>query len=720
MAENIPKTPTVIADEQWRRYEYARDRGHIEYIGQAAKCERFYLGGGLQWADDDVRYLEEQGRKPVEINTIFPAINTAVGEQLQSRVDISFKPAKSGASQEIAELLSKITMQVADDNRFEWLETEVFADGIIQQRGYFDIRMDFDDNLQGDIRISVIDPLEVIPDPDAQSYDPAKWKDVIVTKWMSIDEIEQMYGKDAADEVERTRSYDPDFGIDQGDDETRNRFGGIPLSATVYDSIMADKQTKRVRVIDRQHRRMELQQFYVNQNGDLRPVPENMSATELAEKIQAEGWTLTKKVVPRVRWTVTTRNSLLHDDWSPYRWFTVVPFFPYFRRGKTRGLIDNAISPQEMLNKATSQYLHIINTMANSGWTVEQDSLTNMDVSDLEDVGMKTGLVIEYRGGKQPPQKIQPNQIPQGHDRIADKAEFAIKSVTGISDAEQGMNSAEVSGKAIQAKQFQAKIQLSVPLDSLHRTRNLLASRILDLIQQFFTEQRIFMITRSDEVGEAQHEPIEVNIRTASGEILNNLTLGEYDVVISSVPQQATFENNQFQQMMEMRQMGVQIPDAALVQASSIARKGDLVKQMQSDPAQSQFNQQMQQAELAEKAATTALKEAQALKAKSASTVDNVEAMYAGVQAAQVITSVPNSVPVADEIIKSAGFVDKNATPLIPYPAPPAPASLGVQQPMQMHRNTSPMFPAHPDGPGEGMMTGIETPTGVDNIRMEG
>lgn len=714
----IPQAPIAIADDQWRRYEYARDRGHTDYISQAIKCEKFYLGGGEQWSDEDRRFLESQERKPVEINTIFPAINTAIGEQLNSRVDISFKPAKSGATQDVADLLSKISMQICDDNKFEWLETEVFADGIIQQRGYYDIRMDFDDNLQGDIRISVLDPLEVIPDPDAQSYDPKKWKDVIVTRWMSVDEIEQMYGKKAADEVERSRSYDPDFGTDQSDDEIRNRFGNAALSSAVYDSIISDKQTKRVRVLDRQHRRMESQRFYVNANGDLRPVADTISDEDLALKIQSGEWTITKKIVPRIRWTVTTRNSVLHDAWSPYDHFTVVPYFPYFRRGKSRGLIDNAISPQEMLNKATSQYLHIINTMANSGWMVQQDSITNMDISDLEQVGMQTGLVIEYDRTATAPQKIQPNDIPQGHDRIADKAESAIKSVTGISDAEQGRDSAEVSGKAIQAKQFQAKIQLAVPLDSLHRTRNLLANCILSLIQQYYTEERIIMITRSDEVGEPQHEPIEVNKRTAEGEVLNNLTLGEYDVVVSTVPHQATFENNQFQQMMEMRGMGVMIPDTALVQASSIARKGDLVKQMSSnnDPQQNQFNQKIQQATLDEKAAATALKLAQATKAKSSAIVDGVETLYSAMQAAQVAATVQGAVPIADGIAKSAGFIDQNAAPIYPEPVSmPAVEQSGV--PLGVQANTSPMFSGKPVGAGVGMEAGIETPRVSDNIR---
>jgi hypothetical protein len=81
---------------------------------------------------------------------------------------------------------------------------------------------------------------------------------------------------------------------------------------------------------------------------------------------------------------VSTYCATLFDEISPYEHFTIVPYFAYFRRGKTRGMVDNAIGPQEALNKGVSQFVHIINTSANSGWTVEQNSLTNMDGEELE------------------------------------------------------------------------------------------------------------------------------------------------------------------------------------------------------------------------------------------------------------------------------------------------------------------------------------------------
>ena len=125
-----------LATEQWQRYVYSRDRGHRSYISQAKRCEDMYLGGGRQWSEADRKQCEEvQGRKCVEINTIFTTINTVMGEQIQTRADISFKPKAGDATQEIADDLTKLAMQIASDNKYQWLESEVWADGVIQQRG---------------------------------------------------------------------------------------------------------------------------------------------------------------------------------------------------------------------------------------------------------------------------------------------------------------------------------------------------------------------------------------------------------------------------------------------------------------------------------------------------------------------------------------------------------------------------------------------------------
>jgi hypothetical protein len=215
-------------------------------------------------------------------------------------------------------------------------------------------------------------------------------------------------------------------------------------------------------------------------------------------------------------------------------------------------MVRNLLSPQEQLNKVTSQELHIVNTTANSGWLVESGSLSSMQVEDLEEHGAETGLVLEYNRGSTPPGKIPPNQIPTGLDRISQKAAANIKDISGINDSMLGTDSAEVSGIAIQAKQNRGIIMIQVPLDNLKKTRLYLAEKVLNLVQNYYTEERVIMITNEEDPMKP-NEPMVVNQTLPEGIVVNDITLGEYDVVVNTAPARDSFEEVQFAEALNLR-----------------------------------------------------------------------------------------------------------------------------------------------------------------------
>lgn len=689
------------ARENWLRYQYGKDRGHIEYTRQAAKCEGMYMGGGSQWSDADKAILTEQRRPFYEFNEVKPSVNSAVGYQIQNRMDIAFKPRGQKSDLDVATILTKVAMQICDSAMLHWKETQVLSDGLIEQRGYFDVRMNFDRNIKGEIEVSVLDPRDVIPDPDAKSYDPDKWGDVIVSRWLTADEIEQLYGKPARTKAEESGDEGQDYG-DDDEEERRNKFGTSQLPG-LYDAFSASVDgLKRYRVLDRQLSVYEMTKCLVfPDTGDVL-VTDTLAADSVADAM-AKGAMEAKRMRRRVRWVVSTFTQVLHDAISPYDQFTIVPYFCYFRRGQTRGMVDDAIGPQEALNKAVSQYVHIVNTTANSGWIVEEDSLTNMTTEDLEAVGAKTGLVVEFKKGFAPPQKIQPNQVPNGIDRLIDRATKALKDAT-VPEAMRGLNGPESSGVAIQAKQFASQQQLAVPLDNLAYTRQLLAQRILRLIQRYYDSYRVFRITETDPMtGKEKEQVLEINkFDPETGTYLYDVTVGEYDVVISEQPMQVTFENSQFQQALDMRKGGVSIPDATVIRYSNLSDKHEILANMEGNtpPADPTIE------------AKARLLEAQAAKTQ-AETVDvRGKTMYSAMQSAQVIAAVPQTSGLADQLLASQGYIDQDAGPLVPQ----LPAGAVPEQPPEglIPNNTDPLTPA---SPALGLNDGIETP-GPDGVQL--
>ena len=638
-----------IAQNHWGRYLNGLQRGHLNFQSRAKLAENFYLGAGRHWDDETRKVMDELGKPWLEENLIFSTINTVLGYQTQSRMDIAYKPRES-LDQDVSDILTKLAMYTLNENKYTWTESQVFADGVIQSRGYFDIRIDFDDNMFGSIKIGSLDPLDVVPDPNAKSYDPEDWDDVLVAKWVTLDSIRETYGEKAFRAVQQYYGSDRDWGED-GYEVMRNKFAEFYIYAAYYTD---STETQHVRLLERQYRKLELREVWLDMaTGDFYPIPDGMKASEKKQIAKRNGYEIIKKLVKRIRWTVSTRDVVLHDEWSPYDFFTVVPYFPYFRRGVTIGLVDNLIKTQEMVNKVFSQILHVVNTTANSGWIVEQNSLTNMNVEDLEEVGAQTGLVLEYKTGRAEPKKIEPNQVPTGLEKLVQIGMDLIRVISGVSETFQGGKGPEVSGAAIQSRVHQSAIQLASPIDNLFRTRNILAGCILKLIQQFYTEERMFMIISDSE--DEQDEQVTINKKIAEDKYINDVTIGKYDVVVADVPTQVTFQSAQFAQAMEMRKYGVMVPDDEVVKMSTLSRKNEIAKRMSGEDAaakqqamaEAQFQKQLE------------LMSAQIAKLKADMEGVSAKSLQALSPVAEMLQANPAAAPILDELYKTTEVDDE-------------------------------------------------------------
>lgn len=81
-----------------------------------------------------------------------------------------------------------------------------------------------------------------------------------------------------------------------------------------------------------------------------------------------------------------------------------------------------------------------------------------------------------------------------------------------------------------------------------------------------------------------------------------------------------------------------------------------------------------------------------------------VTSVYEATQAAGVAVQNAHIAPVTDAILRSAGFEDQDAAPIVPE-TPVMPADVPVPE-----QNTSPAFPPQPQSPKSGILKGVETP----------
>ena len=268
-----------------------------------------------------------------------------------------------------------------------------------------------------------------------------------------------------------------------------------------------------------------------------------------------------------------------------------------------------------------------------------------MSIAELEQGGSQSGLVLEL-DDISGAEKILPNQTPNGLDRISDKAEGHIKTISNVSDSMQGFDREDVAAKAIDYKTKRGQVNLTKVLDNLERTDYLLARNVLDLVQEYYTEERLIHVTHQDITREP--ETITVNQQTETGEILNDLTMGEYNIVITSAPARATLEDSQFEQALEMRREGINIPDSVLIENSRLMRRADIIKQMEGDKEspEAKAAQALKdradnasvsklEADVADKVADTGLKTARAKK-EDAEAGENANGGQAMIEAAKM------------------------------------------------------------------------------------
>jgi hypothetical protein len=552
---------------------------------------------GKQWSAADLAKLDAEGRPHLAINKILPLFKLVMGYFANNRTDVKYLPGNDGSgTADIARVLSHVSKQISEINRLPYSQSEVYMDGIIGGRGYWDIRLDFSKNLLGHTAWTPLDPFSVYLDPEADQYDLNKGQYVITSRWGSVDEIEATYGKRALEAAlpslagtspqafplspyAAESEISPARGFGQHEDDMR----GWNLFQANWNNWF-DPYRKNVRILDIQHYvRTWAWHFVDMETGDIRRIPDNFGQDKVQQILawaqsKGEPLTVANLRVRRLKWTQMVGHTMVADAWSPYQTFTVVPFFPYFRRGKTMGFVEPLLDPQREINVRRSARINIIGRSSNGGWEVPDGTLTPQQLENLRRNGGKPGFILQYKAvmadgrviGK--PSQIQPAQAPVSIEQLEKEAEGDIKEIAGINDAALGLTDAgTASGRAIRARQQGAVIGLELAMLNWHQTMQLGGEKQLEVIQDHYNTQRIVRVNGDGPT------PVQMVInQKAADKIINDVTLGTYSVSVDETTANEQFLAAQFAELLELRGIGIPIPDDFLIDASSLGRKEEL------------------------------------------------------------------------------------------------------------------------------------------------
>lgn len=180
---------------------------------------------------------------------------------------------------------------------------------------------------------------------------------------------------------------------------------------------------------------------------------------------------------------------------------------------------------------------------------------------------VRTFSYLEYKpktvnGVLAPPPARQPMaDVPQGVLQMAMHASDEIKAVTGIYDASLGARGNETSGLAINSRKKQGDLSNFHYIDNLSRTVRHAGRCLVNMIPKVYSGPRIVrVIGKDDKVGHAKiNQPgtpeltqDEQGTIQAVQQVINDVTVGKYDVTVQAGPSFSTLRDESRSAMMEL------------------------------------------------------------------------------------------------------------------------------------------------------------------------
>lgn len=567
-----------------------------EWRTEAKEDIEFY--NGKQWNPDDKKTLEDSGRPAITVNRVKPLINVLSGYQRLNRYDIDFLPRTNDDMRQ-AQLRKGITKYILDRSHYNYEESDGFKDGILTGLGWYEVGYQFDWGAQdGDAYVRRTNNFDIYVDPESRDKYFRDAKFIVRARWIDKEELKEQY-PEHKDEIEAQAEY---YLTEEESDGRNSR-------------LWWQHETKKVRIAECWYKKMTRKKTVVLKSGEtVEEVTPEMVALKMIGTVQ-------EYLDTEVRLMTFFDNVILEDMESPYKHgeFPFVPFPVYYEGDDyiPAGIVRSLKDPQREINKRRSQELHILNTNANGGWMIEDGAMSKEQESAFKEKSTTPGAVIKVAPGAISGQRIVPLSslgVNQSIVNATMEAEAEMVSVSGINESLMGTDIEKgASGRAIELKQKQAITHIALLFDNLRFAKERIAKLLWGrpgkpgIIPQFYTEEKTFRIV--GENGKPEYVTVnqQVEGQNALGETitttLNDLSIGEYDIIIADTPSTATQRTAQFWSLVDAcGALGIQgnmVLDI-LLDLSDIAQKDEIKNRLrQQEEQQAQAQQQAMQMEQA-------------------------------------------------------------------------------------------------------------------------
>lgn len=557
---------------------------------QEADTDTRVFSGDQTFWNDMYGNLPANRRRMFSFNRVRRIINMISGYQRRNRKSTIVTPVEN-ADAETADQFTKVLMWIANQEGLLETISESFEGSLVTGMNLLQVWMDYrQDPISGNIRVDncsynsfLIDPFFRKPD---LSDCKAIWKRTFLTKRECISLL-----PDHTDEILGLWGNETGTGRDGKFQFASESYSFGYKNLLTYDEFYyRDFRTQKMLADTQTGESMEWK------SEDTDALKQFLQLYPQVVVIEQE--------VPTVRLAIVVQGKVMYDGPQPmgidqYPFVPVfayyhpeMPYFDYRCQGVVRGLRD----AQYLYNRRRIIELDILESQITSGYKYKENALVNP--KDVFLSGQGRGLAIKEEAQMSDVEQIQPPNVPPSMIQLSELLGAEISQISGVNEELLGSALDDKAGILSMLRQGAGLTTLQVLFDHLDRAQKLLGKLMIDLIQTNFTPGKIKKILEGKEPAPQFY----------------NKAFGKYDAVVEEGLNTTTQKQMQFAQLLQLREVGVPIPNEVLLDAVTIQNKKQLIDAI---TAQQQQQQQMQmqqmQAAMQEQAARTDLAKARAV-----------------------------------------------------------------------------------------------------------
>lgn len=738
-----------VDDLALTRDEYAELMREIEeqpHWRSTADKEMDYADGN-QLDSELLQRQRELGIPPAVEDLVGPALLSIQGYEATIRTDWRVTPNGGTGGQDVADALNYQLNQAERESHADAACSDAFRPQIAIGLGWVEVKRE-SDPFKFPYRCVEVNRREIHWDFAAVEKDLSDARWLRRQRWLTPDRIALVFPQHK-DLVKAIGKNGPSWWAEQaielsdgGSSTGLNNAWAEARGWTVQEERWYNPTSKEVCLAEVWYRRWVSVPVIKTPDGRVVEYDENNDKHNLAIASGAAQYSVA--VVARMRRSYWLGPHCLHDGPSPYS-HTHFPYVPFwgFREDATKvpyGYVRGMIYPQDALNSGISKLrwgMSSVRTIRTKGATDMSDAQVRRQIARVD-----ADIVLNATEMAKPGARFEVErdfQLNAQQFQMIDNSRSAIQRVSAVTNGFMGKEGTARSGLQEQTQVEQSNQSLARIMDNFRTGRSMVGELLLSMIVEDLGDKEKTIIIEGDAVREDRTVVINKPEQDAAGftYLSNDLQRTRLKVALEDVPSTASYRGQQLNAMSEAVKSLPQQYQAAMlpfmVSLMDVPFKRDVVEairaagEQETPEAIEKRIQQAVQDALAKSGAELKLRELAMKEGKTEAEIEKirreavqigVQAAYSAMQAGAQVAQMPMIAPIADEIMKGAGYQHQTGDdPNFPVAAQTA--AMNIKSPYiqgaDVVQNTSPAFPPVAQE-GASPMEGIETPTPTDNL----